>query len=102
MKLRISRLVVLVGVLMITAVGVALWVNQPSSPPVIGESQIMPVQCPQNNHVVHFIQYGDTLWDLSLRYETDLQSLLDFNHLNQWEAEHLPIGFPVCVPNIPS
>jgi hypothetical protein len=72
-------------------------IGSPHGDTVASTASADPV-CPSQDYAVHIIRQGDTLWDLSVRYNTRLETLLKLNGLSLWDAEHLDIGYPLCVP----
>lgn len=76
--------------------------QQPTVNELSNSDQItpMPVSCPNSGYFTHPIQFGDTIWDLENRYGIAHGELMRLNNLNEWEAEHLELGYPICVPVI--
>ena len=60
-----------------------IWVKDPSK---IDLTQLSPTKKPQLNHdlfVYHKVKYGESLWDISKKYNVSVDSLKELNNLNK-------------------
>ncbi|MDP8262515.1 MAG: LysM peptidoglycan-binding domain-containing protein [Candidatus Ancaeobacter aquaticus] len=48
--------------------------------------------------IIHTIDYGDTLWELSLLYEVPLKTIKKVNNI--WNTKKLKVGQKIIIPNV--